>query len=416
MTLLLKVLFHIVGSLLLAAILGLWRKSALRKCENGQLHYGWQLWILGWGCAAFSLLMLSAFYFDKNVFTDLSEFIAVTLLLLFFSAGALFCFAGYFLVKGKFDAQGIVFETPWHGQIKQRWEDLVGHHYREFLECYQLEFRNGAHIRLSTMLRGHNDVLQLINERAIIAWRERKLNMILNAHQIVSLNEEDFDDALLWVDHRSQEDEIIFEVADYLNEPLFAEWHEDKLWLCYATAEADADGNSTANAEPDRKWQLPLTFTRHDRYVALSSLAEVLKDKYSFWLVEGRLGDDTHGLLILSHAVASQLQTEHADWLAETLVPMQLGFDYFNEIKVPYLGHENNNPDFLQQSEAINNSLLQLDKELNSFLENDSEFQAGMTQLRQDLGTEKPSKLKAVLTDPWLWGIVVLWLLYFYLS
>lgn len=240
--------------------------------------------------------------------------------------------------------------------------------------------------------------------------------MILNAHQIVSLNEEDFDDALLWVDHRSQEDEIIFEVADYLNEPLFAEWHEDKLWLCYATAEADAGGNSTANAEPDRKWQLPLTFTRHDRYVALSSLAEVLKDKYSFWLVEGRLGDDTHGLLILSHAVASQLQTEHADWLAETLVPMQLGFDYFNEIKVPYLGHEDNNPDFLQQSEAINNSLMQLDKELNSFLENDPEFQAGMKQLRQDLGTENPSKLKAVLTDPWLWGIVVLWLLYFYLS
>jgi hypothetical protein len=240
--------------------------------------------------------------------------------------------------------------------------------------------------------------------------------MILNAHQIVSLNEEDFDDALLWVDHRSQEDEIIFEVADYLNEPLFAEWHEDKLWLCYANAEADAGVNSTANVEPDRKWQLPLTFTRHDRYVALSSLAEILKDKYSFWLVEGRLGDDTHGLLILSHAVASQLQTEHADWLAETLVPMQLGFDYFNEIKVPYLGHEDNNPDFLQQAESINNSQLQLDKELNSFLENDPEFQAGMTQLRQDIGTQRPSRLKAVLTDPLLWGIVVLWLLYFYLS
>jgi len=240
--------------------------------------------------------------------------------------------------------------------------------------------------------------------------------MILNAQQIVSLNEEDFDDALLWVDHRSQEDEIIFEVADYLNEPLFTEWHEDKLWLCYATAEADSDGNPAANAEPDRKWLLPLTFTRHDRYVALSSLAEVLKDKYSFWLVEGRLGDDTHGLLILSHAVALQLQTEHTDWLAETLVPMQLGFDYFNEIKVPYLGHEDNNPEFLQQAEAINNSLLQQDNELNSFLQNDPEFQAGMKQLRQDLGTQRPSRLKAVLTDPWLWGIVVLWLLYFCLS
>ena len=83
---------------------------------------------------------------------------------------------------------------------------------------------------------------------------------------------------------------------------------------------------------------------------------------------------------------------------------------------MPYLGHEDNNPDFLQQSEAINNSLLQLDKELNSFLENDSEFQAGMKQLRQDLGTERPSKLKAVLTDPWLWGIVVFWVLFFCFS
>jgi hypothetical protein len=250
--------------------------------------------------------------------------------------------------------------------------------------------------------------------------------MILNAQQIVSLNEDDFDDALLWVDHRSQEDEIIFEVADYLNEPLFAEWHEDKLWLCYASAEGIADVSTEANlaanseadvsAEPNRQWLVPLTFTRHDRYVALSSLAEVLKDKYSFWLVEGRLGDDTHGLLILSHAVASQLQTEHADWLSATLVPMQLGFDYFNEIKVPYLGHEDNNPEFLQQAEAINNSLLQLDKELNSFLQNDPEFQAGMKQLRQDIGTQRPSRLKAVFTDPWLWGIVVFWVLYFYLS
>ena len=256
--------------------------------------------------------------------------------------------------------------------------------------------------------------------------------MLLNAAQIVSLDEDAFDDALLWVDHRSQEDEIIFEVADYLNEPLFAEWRDDKLWLCYANSESGANADSGANlgsgasaeanadahtgSEADKYWLLPLTFTRHDRYVALSSLAEVLKDKYSFWLVEGRLGDDTHGLLILSHEVALQLQTEHAEWLAATLVPMQLGFDYFNEIKVPYLGHENNNPEFLQQAEAINNSLLQLDKELNSFLENDSEFQAGMKQLRQDLGTERPSKLKAVLTDPWLWGIVVFWVLFFFLK
>ena len=256
--------------------------------------------------------------------------------------------------------------------------------------------------------------------------------MLLNAAQIVSLDEDAFDDALLWVDHRSQEDEIIFEVADYLNEPLVAEWRDDKLWLCYANSESGTNADSGANlgsgasaeanadahtgSEADKYWLLPLTFTRHDRYVALSSLAEVLKDKYSFWLVEGRLGDDTHGLLILSHEVALQLQTEHAEWLAATLVPMQLGFDYFNEIKVPYLGHEDNNPDFLQQSEAINNSLLQLDKELNSFLENDSEFQAGMKQLRQDLGTERPSKLKAVLTDPWLWGIVVFWVLFFCFS
>ncbi|MBN8445366.1 MAG: hypothetical protein J0M22_07845 [Gammaproteobacteria bacterium] len=256
--------------------------------------------------------------------------------------------------------------------------------------------------------------------------------MLLNAAQIVSLDEDAFDDALLWVDHRSQEDEIIFEVADYLNEPIFAEWRDDKLWLCYANAESGANADSGANlgsgasaeanadahtgSEADKYWLLPLTFTRHDRYVALSSLAEVLKDKYSFWLVEGRLGDDTHGLLILSHEVALQLQTEHAEWLAATLVPMQLGFDYFNEIKVPYLGHENNNPEFLQQAEAINNSLLQLDKELNSFLENDPKFQAGMKQLRQDLGTEKPSKLKAVLTDPWLWGIVVFWVLFFCFS
>ncbi len=93
--------------------------------------------------------------------------------------------------------------------------------------------------------------------------------------------------------------------------------------------------------------RIPLTLAWYDQYVEISSLAELLKDDYRFFVLAPTLGDDTHGLLVAP--VASALA-----WvpLPEHLIPLQLGFDYFGKIKVPYLNHEDSAPDFARESGA----------------------------------------------------------------
>ena len=76
-------------------------------------------------------------------------------------------------------------------------------------------------------------------------------------------------------------------------------------------------------------------------------MAELLKDGYRFFVLTPWEGDDTHGLLVvpLSEAQAWGPPPEH-------LTPLQLGFDYFGRIKIPYLNHEDSASDFVRDSEA----------------------------------------------------------------
>ena len=76
-------------------------------------------------------------------------------------------------------------------------------------------------------------------------------------------------------------------------------------------------------------------------------MAELLKDGYRFFVLTPWEGDDTHGLLVvpLSEAQAWGPPPEH-------LTPLQLGFDYFGRIRIPYLNHEDSTPNFATESES----------------------------------------------------------------
>jgi len=110
---------------------------------------------------------------------------------------------------------------------------------------------------------------------------------------------------------------------------------------------AREDGEDLFVTYRGREHRIPLTISPHDRYVAISSLAELLKEHYRFFVLLPSHDTDTHGLLVVPVATANA-------WgpLPEHLMPLQLGFDYFGQIKVPYLNHEDAAPDFASESES----------------------------------------------------------------
>jgi hypothetical protein len=140
----------------------------------------------------------------------------------------------------------------------------------------------------------------------------------------------DDEDAYIFIDHRDEEGSIVAYVSDRLAPAdALTERYNETLFVTFRGQEH----------------RIPLTMSRHDRYVAVSSLAEILKDDYRFFLLVPTLDSDTHGLLVAPRSVA-----EGWNPLPEHLIPLQLGFDYFGQINVPYLRHEGSAPDFARES------------------------------------------------------------------
>ena len=157
-----------------------------------------------------------------------------------------------------------------------------------------------------------------------------------------------------WIDWRSGEEEIVEAVCDLLQngEELTANWNDDRLVVNYNGAPVE----------------VPLTMTRHDRYVTISSLAHLLRAEYDFWLLKYHLEDDTHAILITTKTETQQLEA-HRELVSELLEQLRFGYDYFNKIEVPYLDHHDNNPNFKAQSEEIDRRNAEIEREGREFIE-----------------------------------------------
>lgn len=145
------------------------------------------------------------------------------------------------------------------------------------------------------------------------------------------------EDAYIFIDHREEEAAIVLSVSQRLR-------HEHVL-------QVEENGDQMAVVFQTKAYPIPLQFSPHDRYIMISSLAELLKEHYAFLLLKPSLSGDTHGLLVTPHSSISA-------WghLPEHLVPLNLGHDYFNGIRVPYLGHEDAAPDFSTDRERVSNA------------------------------------------------------------
>jgi hypothetical protein len=146
-------------------------------------------------------------------------------------------------------------------------------------------------------------------------------------------------DTLVWVDWRQEEDAIVSAVSTRLapDDALVPDLQGEELWVTWRGA----------------RHRLPLTITPHDRYVAISSIAALLAGLYRFWVLKNSLDSDTHALLVLAAPEAADLETRHAAWAARHFEPLDIGLDYFNGIRVPYWGNENNNPDFEREARQM---------------------------------------------------------------
>jgi hypothetical protein len=155
------------------------------------------------------------------------------------------------------------------------------------------------------------------------------------------LNDSDNDDArYFFVDHRSEDGEIVRSVSNQIQP-------EHMLDL------DDEDETGLTVTYCGRKVIIPLTISAHDRYVTISSLADILQEHYRFFVEEESLQSDTHALFLapLAELRSSGPHPRH-------LMPLQLGFDYFSgdprlgaAIRVPYLDHVA--PDFVSESQTL---------------------------------------------------------------
>lgn len=133
--------------------------------KDGELKFGWFLVAVAWGCLAFVILSIYAFFYDDDAWSKPGELFSIIGIFIGFAAGAIYLFGEYFKVRGTFDEEGISFHTPWTGSKKEKWEDLKSIKFNSFTNWYVLTFNSGQRIRLSTLLSGHGSVLDLLRRK-----------------------------------------------------------------------------------------------------------------------------------------------------------------------------------------------------------------------------------------------------------
>lgn len=155
----------LIGGLVAVVIGTIFTKTAKKKTAHGELKHGLLILILALACLAFSLFAVWVFFYEENIHEKTSDLIAVLGLFFGFGIAALVCFAEYYKVKGRFDADVIEFHTPWTGSKKEKWDDLVSAKFNASMYWYTLKFKSGRKVRLSSYLLGHGEVLAILNDR-----------------------------------------------------------------------------------------------------------------------------------------------------------------------------------------------------------------------------------------------------------
>src|SRR5262245_9232326 len=162
-----SVISGLIGGLASVAICSYISAKVRGSSQQRTLRWGAWLVVLGFFCLAFVALAFSALFIDADVWVDRGELFAVIALIVGFGSGAGYCFAEYFLTRGRYDDDGVDFCTPWTGRKTERWSDLRSVELNDQMSWYVLTFRSGNKIRISTMLSGHGGMLAVLEQKRL---------------------------------------------------------------------------------------------------------------------------------------------------------------------------------------------------------------------------------------------------------
>jgi len=90
--------------------------------------------------------------------------LAIALFIFFGLVGVYSLFESKF-TKGRYDEDSISFASLWTGKKEERWDDLISVNYNSVMNCYELKFKSGSVIRLSSYLLGHQGVIDILGRK-----------------------------------------------------------------------------------------------------------------------------------------------------------------------------------------------------------------------------------------------------------
>jgi hypothetical protein len=201
------------------------------------------------------------------------------------------------------------------------------------------------------------------------------------------LGMDSIDDWVLWFGRQSQYIRQFDQKLQYFDK-LAGDYKEGQLWI---------DLNGEQHVLPTHMGD------EHGAYIALSSIAWLLKDSYDFWLLKHLMDDvdDRHAMLVTTKVQSVALTANYPGPVSRWFIPLKLGHDYFCGIDVPYLDHEDHNPLFDAQREAvapiirrIREQWVQRNAELS---EEHRESQAWQKALKGIAGKSEPEELSRVM-------------------
>jgi hypothetical protein len=160
-----SVISGLIGGLVSIVLCAYISKSVRSSKVEGELQFGTFLAVLAWCCLAFVGLAIWAFFNDADAWEKPGELYAIIGLFVGFGISSAYCFGEYFKVRGSFDENGIDFYTPWTGRKIESWNNLESVKFNSQANWYVLKFRSGKKIRLSSLLSGHGNVLELLKSK-----------------------------------------------------------------------------------------------------------------------------------------------------------------------------------------------------------------------------------------------------------
>ena len=153
----------IVGGVIAVALLLCIQYRVKRMPANGEIRRGVFMFGLGMAFAVITIVFAYILIAGIDGWGSSNDRVFDLVLFAVMAASALYFLLEFFTVRGRYDATGIQFQSIWSGKRCEVWENLASVEHNELASWHRLVFNNGASIRISTLMGGHQGVMDIIS-------------------------------------------------------------------------------------------------------------------------------------------------------------------------------------------------------------------------------------------------------------